>query len=95
MVDAGQWANEHGDFIRRITTDHMRNGLVAARMILEPSIYLENMLFDDCDGPAICNKCLDFSSGHQWIVLLLLHPGGPAGDGCIAGKRYHREGGEF
>lgn len=56
------------DLVGGISPDHMLNSFVAARMVLHPSINLEDMLVQDNNGPAICYEAFDLPRGHDGVL---------------------------
>jgi hypothetical protein len=69
-------------FVGGISSDHVLDGFVAARVVLHPGIDLEDMLVHDNNGPAVCDELLDLLRGHDRVL-----PGGCPTLGRIHGWR--------
>lgn len=70
------------NFVSGISSDHVLDGLVAARVVLHPGVDLEDMLVQDDDGPAVCYELLDVVGIHDRVL-----PGGGPKLGRVHGWR--------
>lgn len=70
------------NLVSGISSDHVLDGFVAARVVLHPGIDLEDMLVQDDDGPAVCYELLDLVGIHDRVL-----PGGGPKLGRVHGWR--------